>query len=152
VVQEMADEIYSVRARGTWYPGRGAQFATYDATFHYPENLDLISAGIIKEDQTQDGVHTTHRVSEGRLRLLGFNLGRYTKRESQKNGLTLEVSANRNFEASLRPAPVPVIATSPIPSTHTIRAPQVIGASSIPADPVDRVNTISADALAALEY
>src|SRR3569833_637153 len=38
VVQETGAGIYSVRARGTWNPGRGSQFATYDVTFRYPEN------------------------------------------------------------------------------------------------------------------
>jgi hypothetical protein len=55
VVKETGDQIYFVSARGTWYPGRGSQFASYDATYHYPENLNLVSAGNVTEDHTENG-------------------------------------------------------------------------------------------------
>lgn len=153
VVKEMGDQIYSVLARGTWYPGRGSQFANYDVTYHYPGNLDLISAGAVKEDQTKDGVRTTHRVPEGKLRLLGFNLGQYTRRESQKNGITLEVSANREFEAALRPRSAPVVLPNPAaPASRAIRVPQIMGPPPPEIDPADRMAVIGADATAALEY
>ncbi len=153
VVEDTGNGIYSVSARGTWYPGRGLQFATYDATFHYPANLDLVSAGAIREDHTANGIRTTHRVPEGRLRLLGFNLGRYTRRESTKNGITLEVSANREFEAALRPTvPSSLIAPSPAPVNHAIHVPQLVQPTSLPTDPADRVDAISTEMLAAIEY
>jgi hypothetical protein len=147
-------QIYSVSARGTWYPGRGAQFATYDATFHYPRTLDLISAGKVVEDHTENGIRTTHRVPQGKLRLLGVNLGQYARRETVSNGLTLEVSANREFEASLRPAQAPpVVRTDPVPGgNHEIRIPQVPLAAPPAMDPTDRVEAISTEMLAALEF
>ena len=124
MVRDTGYEMYSVSARGTWYPGRGAQFASYDATWHYPDNLDLVSAGAVKEDHTESGIHTTHRVPEGKLRLLGFNLGRYAARKSEKNGITLEVSANRRFEASLQTAAPPqIVMQAPAPTSHAIRVP-----------------------------
>ncbi|HEY4087006.1 MAG TPA: M1 family aminopeptidase [Bryobacteraceae bacterium] len=151
VVEQTRDGIYSVRARGTWYPARGAQFATYDATFHYPENLNLISAGAIRDEQTRDGVRTAHRVPEGKLRLLGFNLGRYTRREYVKNGITLDVSANREFEDSLRPPPQPVFSPTSQPGSHAIRVPDVLTAAP-PPDPAERLDTIASGTLAAIEY
>jgi hypothetical protein len=151
VVEQTRDGIYSVRARGTWYPARGAQFATYDATFHYPENLNLISAGAIRDEQTRDGVRTAHRVPEGKLRLLGFNLGRYTRREYVKNGITLDVSANREFEDSLRPPPQPVFSPTSQPGSHAIRVPDVL-TTAPPPDPAERLDTIASGTLAAIEY
>ena len=151
VVQETGSGIYSVRARGTWYPGRGSQFATYDVTFHYPENLNLVSAGAIREEQTRDGIRTTHRAPEGKLRLLGFNLGQYTRRESVKNGITLDVSANREFEDALRPAPQAVFAPPSQPASHTIRVPEVLAAAP-PPDPAERLDAIASGTLAAIEY
>lgn len=151
VVQETGSGIYSVRARGTWYPGRGSQFATYDVTFHYPENLNLVSAGAIREEQTRDGIRTTHRAPEGKLRLLGFNLGQYTRRESVKNGITLDVSANREFEDALRPAPQAVFAPPSQPASHTIRVPEVLAAAPSP-DPAERLDAIASGTLAAIEY
>ena len=153
VFTETGNQVYSVSARGTWYPGRGAQFATYDATFHYPKTLDLVSAGKVTEDRTENGVRTTHRVPQGKLRLLGVNLGQYARRETSGNGITLEVSANREFEASLRPAaPPPVVVSDPTPLNHTLRIPQVVSGLPPAADPTDRVDEISADLLAALEF
>lgn len=153
VVEQTGEGIYTVRARGTWYPGRGAQFAAYDVTFHYPQNLNLVSAGDIRGDQTRDGIRTTHRVPEGKLRLLGFNLGQYTRRESVKNGITLDVSANRAFEDALRPAlPAPVFTAPAQPSSHAIRIPQVVTAAAPPPDPAERLDAIASGALAAIEY
>jgi hypothetical protein len=153
VVRNTGNEIFSVSARGTWYPGRGAQFAAYDATWHYPENLNLVSAGVVTEDRVANGIHTTHRIAQGKLRLLGFNLGRYNKRDSEKNGVTISVSANRNFEPALRPPPPPpVIVPPPDGPSHALKIPQVLSPAPLPQDPSDRVDAISNETLAAIDF
>lgn len=153
VFADTGSQIYSVSARGTWYPGRGAQFATYDATFHYPRTLDLISAGKVVEDRTENGIRTTHRVPQGKLRLLGVNLGQYARREKVSNGLTLEVSANREFESALRSAPAPpVVRSDPTTSGHEMRVPQALPAASPSMNPTDRIDAISTELLAALDF
>ncbi len=152
VVQYAGNEIYTVRARGTWYPGRAFQFATYDATFHYPDTMDLVSAGDIREERTSNGVRTTRRVPEGKLRLLGFNLGRYTRRETQKNGITLRVSANPDFEAYLRPAQPQILVTDPTPTSRAIQVPRLVTPPAPPAEPADRVEAISTELLSALDF
>lgn len=153
VFAETGNQIYSVSARGTWYPGRGPQFAAYDATFHYPKTLDLVSAGKVTEDRTENGIRTTHHVPQGKMRLLGVNLGQYTRRETVKNGIELEVSANREFEASLRPPePGPVVAPIPGPLDHTIRIPRVTPAPLTVMDPTDRIDAISNELLAAFDF
>ena len=43
---------------------------------------------------------------EGPLRLLGFNLGQYERKDSTRNGIAVEVLANRDVEDALRPRPV----------------------------------------------
>src|SRR5207248_721888 len=70
VVLNAGHQVYFVSSRGTWYPNRGAQFATYDVTFRYPKNLDLVSAGQVKEDRTEGDVRITRRVPDGRIRML----------------------------------------------------------------------------------
>lgn len=153
VVKETGDQIYFVSARGTWYPGRGSQFASYDATYHYPENLNLVSAGNVTEDHTENGIHTTRRVPEGKLRLLGFNLGKYTKRVEEKDGITLEVFANPAFEASLRPAPPPpLIVTTPNTVSHSIQVPQIVPQPVVPDNPADRIDAISREMFAAIRF
>ena len=157
VFQDTGNQIYTVRARGTWYPGRGPQFAAYDVTCRYPASLDLISAGAIKEDHTENGVRTTRRVPEGRLRLLGVNLGSYVRHESQQNGITLAVSANRAFEDSLR-----TVVAAPIVPPVPLRAgrggpgrgpePPSIQLAPPPANPAARLDAIFADMQAAIAY
>jgi hypothetical protein len=154
VVRETGDRIYLVGARATWYPGRGFQFASYDATFHYPESLNLVSAGSVTEDHAENGIHTTRRVPEGRLRLLGFNLGSYTKRVLEREGITLEVFANPAFEASLRPAlPPPVVIPAPNSVPHSVRVPQMVQpAPATPENPADRIEAISTEMFSAIRF
>jgi hypothetical protein len=103
VVLDAGHQVYFVSARGTWYPGRGLQFATYDVTWHYPKTLDLVSAGEVKEDRTEADMRITRRVATGEARLLGFNLGKYECSNTERGGITVEVCANREVEDALRP-------------------------------------------------
>lgn len=106
VVLEAGNRVYYVSSRGTWYPGRGLQFAKYDVTYRYPANLDLVAAGRIVEDRRDGDVRITRRVPEGRIRLLGLNLGQFEHRSVQRDGIQVNAFANRTVEQALRPAPV----------------------------------------------
>ncbi len=153
VVRETPDHVYFVSARGTWYPGRAFQFASYDAVFHYPENLQLVSAGLVKENFVENGIRTTHRVAEGKLRLLGFNLGRYTVRSSEKNGMTLDMCASPEFDAALRPGDIQALIPPPPSPVNVIRLPRLASAPTPPeASPLDRAEAMAADLQAALAF
>lgn len=103
VVLDAGHQVYFVSSRGTWYPNRGAQFATYDVTYRYPKALDLVSAGQVKEDRTEGDLRITRRVPDGPIRLLAFNLGQYETKVVERHGVRIEVSANRELEDALRP-------------------------------------------------
>jgi hypothetical protein len=105
VVIDAGHKVYFVSARGSWYPGRGVQFATYDTTWRYPANLQMVSPGKATEDRTEGDMQITRRVPEGPLRILGFNLGEYDRKDSAKNGIGVEVLANKQVEDALRPKP-----------------------------------------------
>ena len=108
VVVDAGHDVYFVSARGTWYPGRGLQFANYDVTYRYPATMDLVSAGQVKEDRVEGDVHITRRVPENKVRLVGYNLGHFEKTRAERNGITVEVLANEQVEDALRPrAPAP---------------------------------------------
>jgi hypothetical protein len=117
VVLDAGHQVYFVSSRGSWYPNRGAQFAVYDATFRYPKNLDLVSAGAVMEDNSDGDLRVTRRVTDGRVRLLAFNLGVYQRKTLERGKTRIEVSANREVEDALRfrpaPMPLPVV---PVPS------------------------------------
>jgi len=112
VVVEAGHGVYFVSARGTWYPGRGLQFANYDVTYRYPAGLDLVAAGRVMEDRIEGDAHITRRAPESKLRLLGFNLGKFERMKQERNGITVEVLANKDVEDALRPRqPEPDIST-----------------------------------------
>ena len=114
VVLEAGHDVYFVSARGTWYPGRGVQFATYDVTWRYPATLQLVSPGKVVEEHMDGDAKVTRRVPEGPVRLLGFNLGQYERKDSARNGIAVEVLANKQLEDALRPKqPEPQVPMSP---------------------------------------
>ena len=132
IVRDAGRQVYFVTARGTWYPVRGSQFATYDVTWSYPKTLDLVSAGQVKEDRTEGDVRITRRVPDGRLDTLAFNLGKYDRKIVERNGVQIEVNANRDVEDALNvgqtdSAPV----RSEMPSTPRRRGPRVLGTTPV---------------------
>jgi hypothetical protein len=103
VVLDAGNHVYYVSSRGTWYPGRGLQFAKYDVTWRYPANLELVAAGRIAEDRREGAIRITRRVPEGRIRLLGLNLGAFDERSVTRDGIRVDAYANRTLEEALRP-------------------------------------------------
>lgn len=120
VILEAGHDVYFVSARGSWYPSRGLQFARFDVTYRYPKGLDLVSAGQVKEDRVEGEQRITRRVPDGPVRLLGFNLGRYQRKELERAGITIEICANKQLEDALRPRAVEV----PLPFTEIGRTPR----------------------------
>ena len=171
IAADTGHQVYFISARGTWYPSRGSQFATYDVTYRYPKTLDLVAAGQIKEDRTEGDLRITRRVPEGRIRMLGFNLGRYDHKAIDQAGIHIEVSANREMEDSLRPR---AILLNALDTDHVFDAaasggitprrprfpgqPQTLPLLALPPDPVatlrpsDQLGRIAGDIGSALDF
>jgi hypothetical protein len=107
VVIDAGHQVYFVSSRGTWYPNRGAQFATYDVTYEYPKTLNLVSAGKVTEDRTEGDSRITRWVPDGRIRMLAFNLGAYDSKVLERGSIRIDVSANKEVEDALRYRPPP---------------------------------------------
>jgi hypothetical protein len=162
VVVDTGRRVYYVSARGTWYPGRGMQFATYDVTYRYPKNLDLVSAGLATEDRTEGDTRVTRHVQDGPVRMLGFNLGQYERKMVDAGGVQVEVTANRAIEEAALPRvsqspPVSTQMSVPGPRRRAMRAlssaPNDVGAPPPPAaSPSNQLSTIAADVAAALDF
>jgi Peptidase family M1 domain len=161
VVLDAGHQVYFVSSRGSWYPDRGAQFATYDVTYRYPKNLDLVSAGEVGEDNVTDEAHLTRRVTDSRIRWLGFNLGVYERKELERDGIRIEVCANREVEDALRyrPAAEPPPADPPL-GNGTRRRRQVIDpgvvepppAPATAVNPANQLTQVADDVAAAVEF
>ena len=153
VVFDAGNHVYFVGARGNWYPHHGVQFATYDLTFRYPRDLDLVTAGDAADDRTDGEWRITHRKTPVPVRLAGFNLGRYEHARVARAGYSVEVYANRNVEKALeRKVQEPVVVLPPaIPGRR--RAADIVTLPPAPSlSPASRVERLAGETASALEY
>jgi hypothetical protein len=161
VVLEAGHQVYFVSSRGAWYPNRGAQFATYDVTYRYPKNLDLVSAGLVAEDRTEGDIRITHRVPDGRIRMLAFNLGVYERKLLERGSTQIEVSANREVEDALRYRPQDQPMTEPTIGNTPRRPPRAFNNASVAqppqapqplVNPVNQLSNVADNIAAAVEF
>lgn len=161
VVVDAGHQVYFVDSRGTWYPNRHAQFATYDVTYRYPKNLDLVSAGKVTEDRTQDDVRITRRVPDGRIRMLAFNLGVYERKVLERGGIRIEVCANREVEDALRYRPPDRPFIEPSVGNSGSRPPRIFTDAGAAAslqppqsviNPASQLSNVADDVAAAVEF
>jgi hypothetical protein len=102
VIHEAGERIYYVSSRGNWYPANGHRFSNYDLTFHFPRDLDLVSAGDTVEDRTEGDMRVVRRRISAPVRIVGFNLGDYLHAKLERGGYEVDVCANRKIEAALQ--------------------------------------------------
>lgn len=130
VVLDAGNRVFYVSARGTWYPGRGLQFAKYDVTWRYPSNVELVAAGHVVEDRREGDMRITRRVPEGPIRLLGLNIGEFDRKSVERDGIEVNAYANRTIEDALRPRDQePINPAAALPPMSRRR-----GAPAIPGD------------------
>lgn len=162
VVLDAGHQVYFVSARGTWYPARGAQFSTYDVTFQYPRTLNLVSAGRVTEDRTDGDTRIARRVTEGRIRVMAFNLGAYESKLLDRGGIQIEVSANKELEDALRYRQPPPPPPPPLPNPLGSRRRGLVEPAgdidaftpppAAPVSPAAQLSRVAEDVAAAVEY
>ncbi len=155
VVIDAGHQVYFVDARGSWYPGRGSQFSTYDVTYRYPKNLDLVSAGQVIQDRTEDDMRITRRVTAGRIRTLGFNLGVYQRKSLERGATQIEVFANSEVEDALRDRQDEPETSTPVSSSPR-RPILAAGSVDIPVpnvvNPASQLAKVADDIAAAFDF
>ena len=115
VIHSAGDRVFYVTARGAWYPMHGLQYANFDLLFHYPRDLDLVSAGDVVEDRTEGEWRITRRRTASTIRMAAFNLGNYEHARIERGGYVVDVCANRALEKALQPRPPSISMPSPEP-------------------------------------
>lgn len=100
VIRQMADGSYAVADRNTWYPFTTPTFATFDLTFHCPEQLRLVSTGELVGEQVQNGERTVHRKTAAPEHVAAFNLGDYLVDAAEHAGYRISCYANAAMQAN----------------------------------------------------
>ncbi|SRR5579883_46706 len=156
VIVDTGDQTFYVTARGNWYPSSGSTAATFDLTFRYPANLELVTPGDVIEDRTEGEWRITRRRPSAPIGLAGFNLGHYAHARAKRGDLVVDVCGNRSLEPALQPkTPVTLAVPLPIPPGRRTRAAPAIEvpAPTGPAlNPLARLEALAQDVASALEF
>jgi len=151
VIFEAGNRVYYVGARANWFPNIGLQFATYDLTFRYPKDLDLVTAGELVDERVEGDWRITRRKTSAPIRIAGFNLGQYERVRLKRNGYTLEVCANRAIEPALEGKGRAATPDTP-PGVREHEPEIVILPPELPPDPQARLQEIASEIASALEF
>jgi hypothetical protein len=107
VVRRTASGNYFVDERNSWYPFVTPMLATFDLTFHCPQNLRIVSTGELISDEVANGVRTVHRKTQAAEPLAGFNLGEYDANTLEHGPYRIEVFGNKLEQIVSSPAELP---------------------------------------------
>ena len=157
VIHEAGDHVYYVSSRGNWYPANGHNFASYDLTFRFPRELDLVSVGDTVEDRVEGDLRVVRRRTSAPVRIAGFNLGDYLHAKLERGGYVVDVCANRKLETSLQPR-APIITLPVLPSAGNLsrRRPDPLEPTPpveprIPS-PVENLQALAGEVASAMEF
>ncbi len=138
VLSDAGNGLLYVGARGIWYPNRGMAMAGYDLKFQYPAEWTLVATGKRVEQTSENGVTTSHWISERPLPVAGFNLGRYTIATAKSGNVDVDVYATTGVEKGL---------LTPHASGSTTAAPNPAEQGFDPAQQASRVAEQAAHAI-----
>ncbi|PYX48166.1 MAG: hypothetical protein DMG79_12515 [Acidobacteria bacterium] len=153
VLAEAGNGLLYVGARGTWYPNRGMAMSDFDLEFEYPPGWTLVATGKLAPVSPEgmaaksNGQQALRWVSERRIPLAGFNLGKYKVATAQAGDVTVETYATSGVERDFPSAKIQVVEPSGPASRHGQR----IIESSRPS-PVQNELTVAEAAAHAIQY
>lgn len=104
VMFDAGGDVIYVGSRGTWFPSPGLSFANFDLTFEYPSGWTLAATGRRVAYSEQNGVQTSHFVSDKPIPHAGFNLGRFETATATSGKVVIDAYAAKAVEKSLTEA------------------------------------------------
>jgi len=131
VLSEKANGLLYVGERGTWYPNVGFSMSSFDLEFRYPPGWTLVAVGRRTELKSEGTQQVAHWVTERKVPVAGFNLGKYSRTVTRAAGVDVETYATSNVEKGLAPPANP--ASLPVPDLFN--RPQPLQFPSMPQVP-----------------
>ena len=121
VLAEAGDGLLYVGARGTWYPNRGLEMASFDLQFSYPQGWTLVATGKQAPFATESiastgGQQTSRWTSDRLIPVAGFNLGKYRETTAKAGDIEVETYATQGMERDFPKAQMQIqaIPTTPL--------------------------------------
>src|ERR1700756_481829 len=148
VLAEAGKGLLYVGARGTWYPNRGLEMASFDLQFSYPQGWTLIATGKEAPFATQSiasttGEQTSRWISDRLIPVAGFNLGKYREATTKAGDVEVETYATEGVERDFPKPTIQVI--EPMRPNPTQRASKLL----LPFQPTPALNEVTVGEAAA---
>lgn len=149
-----------VGARGTWYPNRGFDKATFDMEFRYPMGWTLVATGTKQDDSTAQakaargdaatvlGTQVSRWKAERPIPVAGFNLGKYSRIAKNTGTVAVNVYAASSMENNFPEAKEEVI----IPHPRLFREPPQIELPPLPVSPANNAESVARNAVRAISF
>lgn len=97
VLERRGDGMYYVSERVLWYPHAGGlDPATYELTFHYPEDNVLVATGELVGEWEGDGYRNSRWSSQGEFVVAGFNYGDFAVESDESGPVPIYVHVNND--------------------------------------------------------
>lgn len=118
VLAEAGPGLLYVGARGTWYPNRGMEMTNFDLQFSYPQGWTLVATGksspIVSDPIDKPSDEQTSRwVSERKIPVAGFNLGKYREATTRAGDVSVETYATAAVERDFPTGSIQMIQPNP---------------------------------------
>ena len=151
VVEDSGNDVLFVGSRGSWFPGSGQRFATYDVNFRIPKGMDFVSTWESVE-QTSDATWTSYHASVQKpVRTFGFNVGKYKRTTVRKDDFVVNVFANKQVESALEPGNRMIVLPSSGPPIGRRGGGMTVTAMPVPSpDPTRRLEGLANEVAALL--
>jgi len=149
VLSQAANGLLYVGERGTWYPNTGFAMSAFDMQFRYPLGWTLVAVGRRTELKEVGGAQVSHWLTERKVPVAGFNVGKYSRTVTRAAGVSVETYATANVEKAL------VVADSnpvPIQPFNRPAAPLMVGPRTEAPSPSRNLEMVSKSAGEALDY
>jgi len=98
VLSEAANGLLYVGEHGTWYPNVGFSMSSFDLEFRYPQGWTLVAVGRRTELKSEGPLQTARWVTERKVPIAGFNLGKYFRTVTRAAGVNVETYATSTVE------------------------------------------------------